>query len=133
MAGAKPFYAAVFGWETRTWTSAAAPATMIRVPGYGDHLEALNPGTLAAHKETARRRASRTRSAGCRPPVDARRPPPAGPSPSRVADADATAARTAELGGTVLAEPFDVPYSRMAVVRDPDGVTFTISQFQPPA
>ena len=50
-----------------------------------------------------------------------------------VADADATAARTAELGGTVLAEPFDVPYSRMAVIRDPDGVTFTISQFKPPA
>ena len=50
-----------------------------------------------------------------------------------VADADATASRTAELGGTVLAEPFDVPYSRMAVVRDPDGATFTISQFKPPA
>ena len=50
-----------------------------------------------------------------------------------VADADETAARTPDLGGTVLVEPFDVPYVRMAVVRDPDGVTFAIGKFQPPS
>jgi len=32
----------------------------------------------------------------------------------------------------VLVEPFDVPYVRMAVLRDPDGETFGIGQFQPP-
>jgi predicted enzyme related to lactoylglutathione lyase len=49
-----------------------------------------------------------------------------------VADADACAARVAELGGAVLNGPIDVPWSRTAAVRDPAGATFTISQFKPP-
>ena len=81
IAAAKAFYAAVFGWEYQDIDFGYGPATMIRVPGYGDHLEALNPGTLARHKEAAPRRASPTRSAGCN-----RRPAPtalpAGRSPS---------------------------------------------------
>jgi predicted enzyme related to lactoylglutathione lyase len=45
-----------------------------------------------------------------------------------VADADATVAKSTELGGSVLAEPFDTPVGRMAVVRDPQGATFSIIQ-----
>jgi predicted enzyme related to lactoylglutathione lyase len=45
-----------------------------------------------------------------------------------VADADAAAAMVRELGGEVLAEPFDTPVGRMAVVRDPQGATFSIMQ-----
>jgi predicted enzyme related to lactoylglutathione lyase len=48
-----------------------------------------------------------------------------------VADADATAGRVTELGGTVLAAPFDTPVGRMAVAGDPQGATFSI--IQPPA
>jgi hypothetical protein len=33
-------------------------------------------------------------------------------------DADATAAKAAELGGTVLIAPVDAPYSRLTVLRD---------------
>ena len=51
IAAAKAFYAAVFGWEYQDVDFGSGPSTMIRVPGYGDHLEALNPGTLASHKE----------------------------------------------------------------------------------
>ena len=49
-----------------------------------------------------------------------------------VADADEPPPARSELGGTVLVEPFDVPYVRMAVLRDPDGETFAIGQFKPP-
>jgi uncharacterized protein len=46
-----------------------------------------------------------------------------------VASADETAARVAELGGTVVAEPFDVFTSgRMAVLSDPTGGTFAVWQ-----
>ncbi len=46
-----------------------------------------------------------------------------------VADADAAAAKITELGGAILAEPFDTPVGRMAVARDPQGAVFSI--FQP--
>jgi uncharacterized protein len=46
-----------------------------------------------------------------------------------VENADATAARASELGGTVLAGPFDVfDLGRSAVVQDPTGATFCIWQ-----
>ncbi len=48
-----------------------------------------------------------------------------------VTDADATAGRVTELGGTVLAAPFDTPVGRMAVTSDPQGAAFSI--VQPPA
>jgi predicted enzyme related to lactoylglutathione lyase len=43
-----------------------------------------------------------------------------------VSDADAAAAKAAELGGSVLAEPFDTPVGRMAALRDPQGAVFSI-------
>ena len=48
-----------------------------------------------------------------------------------VADADATAARTSELGGKVLIEPHNVPYVRSALLEDPQGATFAIGEFRP--
>ncbi len=46
-----------------------------------------------------------------------------------VTDADASAAKAKELGGTVLAAPFDVmEIGRMAVLQDPTGTTFCIWQ-----
>ena len=43
---AKTFYGAVFGW-----TTIAGGAPMWALPGYGDHLEELNPGMRAGMKE----------------------------------------------------------------------------------
>ncbi len=45
-----------------------------------------------------------------------------------VADADAAAAKATELGGAVVAEPFDMPVGRMAVISDPQGAVFSIIQ-----
>ena len=46
-------------------------------------------------------------------------------------DADATAAKAAELGGRVLVAPVDAPYSRLTVLRDPQGATFSATAFVP--
>ncbi len=47
-----------------------------------------------------------------------------------VKSADTEAARIAELGGSIVAPPFDIPnVGRIAVARDPQGATFGI--FQP--
>jgi hypothetical protein len=48
-----------------------------------------------------------------------------------VDDADAVAARAAELGGQVLFPPFDAPWVRMTIISDPQGATFTASKFVP--
>jgi predicted enzyme related to lactoylglutathione lyase len=50
-----------------------------------------------------------------------------------VANADATVAKATELGGSILVEPFDTPVGRMAVIRDPQGATFSIIQPPPQA
>lgn len=42
------------------------------------------------------------------------------------ADADATAAKAAEQGGTVLVPAFDTPVGRIAVLQDPQGAVFSI-------
>ncbi|MEZ5465120.1 MAG: VOC family protein [Lysobacteraceae bacterium] len=47
----------------------------------------------------------------------------------RVEDCDASAARAVELGGKLLAEPFDVmQHLRMAVIAAPDGAAFMLAQ-----
>ena len=48
-----------------------------------------------------------------------------------VDDADATAAKATELGGTVIVPPFDAPWVRMTVIADPQGATFIASKFAP--
>ncbi|MBA3359775.1 MAG: hypothetical protein H0U20_10010 [Thermoleophilaceae bacterium] len=49
-----------------------------------------------------------------------------------VEDADASVARAKELGAEVVVEPFDAPWVRAAVLRDPDGAALNVSQFVPP-
>lgn len=65
---------------------------------------------------------------------DAASVPPTGGRPPatlmvRVADVDATYARAIETGGTGVSAPADMPYGeRQAVVRDPAGHSWTLSQ-----
>jgi hypothetical protein len=121
---ARPFYGAVFGWEF----SDVGFATMIRVPGYGDHLAAtVDPGI---HE----------RQSGVGTPPGfadaigwvARLEPgdvPGWHVTFSVADRDATAARAVELGGAVL-RTGDSEWTHTALVRDPQGALFTASQFR---
>jgi uncharacterized protein len=48
-----------------------------------------------------------------------------------VEDADATAAKVTELGGSVMVAPFDSPVGRMAVLTDPQGAVFSIIKLAP--
>jgi uncharacterized protein len=50
-----------------------------------------------------------------------------------VDDADATAAKITELGGTILVPPFDTPVGRIAVAQDPQGAAFSIIKNAAPA
>ena len=49
------------------------------------------------------------------------------------ADADATAVKAAELGGSVVVPPFDTPVGRIAVLSDPQGAMFSVIKNAPPA
>lgn len=48
-----------------------------------------------------------------------------------VDDADASAAKITELGGTILVPPFDTPVGRIAVAQDPQGAAFSIIKNAP--
>jgi hypothetical protein len=124
---AKRFYGAVFGWTTldlgsgEFWTLRA----------YGDYLEELTPGT--------RERTAAMGAAGFEDVVaaitpiagdDVKSPAHWGVTFS-TEDADATATKAAELGGIVVLAPIDAPYSRLTVLRDPQGAMFSATAFVP--
>lgn len=128
--GAAAFYRAVFGWEEMAMGEDGGGASMLRLPGYGDHLEERDPGL--------RRRVADLGGPEGFEDVVAWLAPVADDAPAHWSitfatdDADAAARRAAELGGTVLAPPFDAPWVRSTVVRDPQGAVVTVSKFVPP-
>jgi predicted enzyme related to lactoylglutathione lyase len=118
---ARAFYGAVFGWTT---VDAGSP--MWALPGYGDHLEELNPGLRAGMKHMGAHDGFEDVVATILP----REGDPARWSVTiAVDDVDAIAARARELGGSVLAEPQNALWVRFAVLADPAGASFTASQF----
>ena len=126
---AKTFYGAVFGWETMPMGGGAEAWTL---PGYGDHLELLNPGTLERMTSMGAPAGFADVVATVTPlPDDQRDVPSQWGVTFAVADADATARKASELGGQVVAGPLDAPWVRMAVITDPQGAALTASQFVP--
>jgi predicted enzyme related to lactoylglutathione lyase len=125
--GAKAFYGAVFGWQTM---SVGGAAGMWTLPGYGDHLEELTPGFRKQVTELGGPPGFEDVVASLNP-IDQPDVPPHWSVTFATDDADATAAKAAELGGRVIAGPFDAPWVRMAMLADPQGATFIASQFVP--
>ena len=122
---ARAFYGAVFGWEVIDLGGSHAWA----LPGYGDFLEQRNPGMRAGMAELgAPERFEDVVASVAQITDDA---PPHWGVTFAVDDADAIAARATELGGRVLADPFDAPWVRMTVIADPQGATFIASKFVP--
>ena len=132
LAGARAFYAAVFGWETTPVDLGRGESFMVRRPGYSDFLEQIDPGVRQRHLDAGAPEGFTDAIAWMQPLSPSEREPHWAVTFS-VDDTDARAERVARLGGTVLVEPVDVPYSRMAVVRDPQGAVFSISKFVPPS
>jgi predicted enzyme related to lactoylglutathione lyase len=127
--GARAFYGSVFGWEVLD----LGDSFMWALDGYGDFLEQRTPGMRANMDEMGAPERFADVVASLDPITD---------DEPDVADhwgvtfgaddADAIAARAVELGGRVIVPPFDAPWVRMTVVADPQGATFTASQFVPP-
>ena len=129
VAAAARFYDAVFGWQVLEMESGWLAW---RLPGYGEFLDRLNPGTIEQMREMGAPDGFWDVVAAINPIPDSEPDtPPHWGVTFGSGDADATAARAGELGGTVLVEPFDVPWVRMTVIRDPQGAVFTASQFKP--
>ncbi|WP_028050574.1 VOC family protein [Cellulomonas sp. URHD0024] len=120
------FYSDAFGWRFDD----VGFATMIRVPGYGDHLAATTDPDI--HE----RQAGVSVPRGFADAIGWVAPPEEG-EPAHwhvtfaVADRDETAALAAAHGGEVLAVE-DSDWARTARIRDPQGAVFTASQFTPP-
>jgi predicted enzyme related to lactoylglutathione lyase len=110
--GAKEFYAAVFGWTHETFEVGEMSATMCCVPGYvgGEPEQPVSREVVAVMAPAADAEAARWS-------VD-----------FWVDDVDAAVAKAAELGGRVVAGPFDTPIARTAVVADPVGATFSVTR-----
>ncbi len=125
---AKAFYGAVFGWRTLVLPSGIAWT----LPGYGDHLEESTPGLREQMAQMGAPDGFIDVVASLDPIAADDRDTPAHWSVTFGVDsADATAARAAELGGEVVAGPVDAPWTRIAVITDPQGATFVASQFVP--
>jgi uncharacterized protein len=128
--GAKAFYGTVFGWEVLDLGGGGG--LMWQLPGYADHLEERDPGLKQRMAESGAPDGFADVVAAMQPIGDDQPDVPAHWSVTfAVDDADAAAAKAAELGGTVLVPPFDAPWVRMTVISDPQGATFIASKFVP--
>lgn len=105
---AKAFYAAAFGWDAQT----------DRMPDGRDYT------TFKVGEDMAAGMMEKT--------------PDMGPIPDywgiyfAVDDCRATAARASELGGAVVAPPFDTMVGKMAVLADPQGAVFALVSWSVP-
>ncbi len=122
---AAAFYSGVFGWSFDD----LGFATMIRVPGYGEHLATTSdPGI---HE----RQAAVSVPPGFADAIGWMGTAAPGETPHwhvsfTVADRNRIAGDAQRLGGTVLNQD-DSLWTRTALIRDPQGAVFTASQFTP--
>jgi len=122
-AAAARFYEGLLGWRVvdQGWGVA------IQVPGYGDHLEATVDPDIRSRQASA--------PEGFEDVIGGIAPAEEG-EPTHwhvtftVADRDTSAELAEKLGGQVLGTGED-DWTRTALVRDPQGAWFTISQFAP--
>jgi uncharacterized protein len=127
--GAKSFYGSVFGWRT---LDVGGGAEMWTLPGYGDYLERDNPDLRKQMAEAGGPEGFEDVVAAINPIADDQPDTPAHWSVTfAVDDADATAAKATELGGKVIAPPFDAPWVRTTIISDPQGATLIASKFVP--
>jgi hypothetical protein len=120
------FYTALFGWRAVDLGQGAG--TMIQVPGYGDHLAAtVDPGI---HERQASAPAGFADVIGGLVVIGDDETPHWHVT-FTVADRDDSASTAERLGATIVRSS-DNLWTRDALVRDPQGAEFTVSQFTPP-
>lgn len=115
----RPFYSALFGWETEAFEAGGSTVELFRLPGYegGEPEQPVPRDVVAVMIE-----------------MDAHGFPAEVPAHWGVDfwtdDADAAAAKARELGGQVILEPTDNPPFRQAALLDPGGASLTVSQLK---
>ena len=146
------FYGGLFGWEFEDVTPPGAPFRYLLASLPGGAVAGVASQPDGTHRAVAwdtyvwvadaDETAGRVRAAGGSVPErfedvvasvaqSADDTPPHWGVTFGVDDADAIAARATQLGGRVLADPFDAPWVRMTVIADPQGATFIASKFTP--
>jgi predicted enzyme related to lactoylglutathione lyase len=110
-AAADAFYGAVFGWQAEPFGPPEAGIAVYRLPGYvgGEPSQPVPRDVVAVRM----------------PLADGQ---PRWRPDFWVDDAEAVVAQAGERGGTVLAGPYDAPPFTQAVLSDPQGASFTVSQ-----
>jgi predicted enzyme related to lactoylglutathione lyase len=134
--GARSFYGSVFGWQTGSMGAGAEGWTL---PGYGKWLEReYHPSLRQQMEEAGAPQGFEDVVASIIPiPEDQPETPAHWSVTFATDDADATARKVTELGGTVTVPPFDAPWStagytiRITVICDPQGAMFSASRFVP--
>ncbi len=114
--GAAAFYGAAFGWQLETFRMGDMEMGLFRLPGYvgGEPSQPVPRDVVAVVMPLSE--APRAHWS-----VD-----------FWVDDVDRATATATELGGGVLAGPYDAPPFRQAVVADPNGVAFSVSELDLP-
>jgi uncharacterized protein len=107
----------VFGWQAETIDMGGAEFTLFRLPGYvGGEPQQPVPRDMVAGMIALGDEQIRSGT------------PPHWSVDFWIDDADAAGARMPELGGAVLVAPHDLPPFRRAVIADPGGAAFSVSQ-----
>jgi uncharacterized protein len=116
-AAAAAFYRAVFGWETDSFGLGEMEVTLFRRPGYvGGNPEQPVPRDVVATMAPAG-----GEPGGARWSVD-----------FWVGDMDAVLGKATALGGGVVVPPYELPMMRQAVLADPGGAAFSVTQLMLP-
>jgi uncharacterized protein len=124
-AAAEAFYAPLFGWEFND----VGFGTMIRRPGYGDHLAAtVDPG-IRDRQDGIAAPPGFEDAIGWLVPVGEGRDH--WHVSFTVADRDESVAVAEKLGAAVISSE-DTEWTKNALIRDPQGAQLTLSQFTPP-
>lgn len=120
------FYGDAFGWQFDD----VGFGTMVRRPGYGDHLEAtIYPDIRARQSGLAAPPGFEDAIAWLA--TTAADEPPHWHVTFTVTDRDQAVADAKRLGAEVVRQD-DTEWTRQALIRDPQGAEFTASQFTPP-
>jgi uncharacterized protein len=125
VAAALAFYGPLFGWQADDMQG----PLMLRVPGYGDHLQSTTDPDIYERQQFA--------PPGFADVIGGIAPAAPGESPHwhvtfTVEDREQAIATAERLGATVVSSA-ETQWTRAAVLRDPQGATFTASQFTPPS
>lgn len=129
--GSKRFYGEVFGWGTLSFDAGGKELTMWHLPGYvgGVPEQPVPLDVVAAMATITGEGLPGIGQAGLQPLLlrTAEDVAPHWSVNFWVLDADAVAAKAAELGGRVV-PPYDAPGFRAAIVVDPQGAALTVGQ-----